>query len=405
MQSPSKISSASASPTTPAVCRLQGWADLPEGLLQSIIPLLGSFLEVLAFAGTCRSWRSAFSSYPSKSTFCTLLPPLLVRPHIRVHARRLPSRSDDGHKLRTCQVLDLANLGTALRCQIPEDTFEMLRFAGSSYGQLICGGGRNCVVVDVFTGARVLPPQLPFRFSGDTYFYSGMLTAPLASHDAHLLVCAAPKQGSTQHSLLDWPLGSDSWSELRLNDSRIEQIVEFKGQFIALDYEYRLHTLSLAPQLGLQEISTVWWDDMGACPYLRPWLVVCGDMLLIVDHYISLLFDGAPVNYEAYRLDMSTVPAVWVKVEKLENYVLFIGSDVRSPAFSCISPGRWGRRNNCLYYAYYDVPWILHGLGDEADAVWDPDNDPDIEFKRNWYTQLQPFWVYPSMFYADADGE
>ena len=34
-----------------------------------------------------------------------------------------------------------------------------------------------------------------------------------------------------------------------------------------------------------------------------------------------------------------------------------------------------------------------------------PDNDPDIEFKRNWYTQLQPFWVYPSMFYADADGE
>jgi hypothetical protein len=47
----------------------------------------------------------------------------------------------------------------------------------------------------------------------------------------------------------------------------------------------------------------------------------------------------------------------------------------------------------------------LHGLGDEADAVWDPDNDPDIVFKRNWYTQLQPFWVYPSMFYADADGE
>ena len=157
MQSPSKISSASASPPTPAVCRLQGWADLPEGLLQSIIPLLGSFLELLAFAGTCRSWRSAFSSYPSKSTFCTLLPPLLVRPHIRVHARHLPSRTEDGHKLRTCQVLDLANLGTALRCQIPEDTFEMLRFAGSSYGQLICGGGRNCVVVDVFTSDRVLP--------------------------------------------------------------------------------------------------------------------------------------------------------------------------------------------------------------------------------------------------------
>ncbi|CAN6202804.1 unnamed protein product [Urochloa humidicola] len=46
MQSPSKISDAPASTASPAVCGLHGWADLPEGLLQSIIPLLGSFLEL-----------------------------------------------------------------------------------------------------------------------------------------------------------------------------------------------------------------------------------------------------------------------------------------------------------------------------------------------------------------------
>jgi hypothetical protein len=130
MQSPSKISGTSSSTTTPVVCGLQGWADLPEGLLQSIIPLLGSFLELLAFASTCRSWRAAFSSHPYKSTFCTLLPPLLVRPHISVCAPHLPSVSDDGHELRTCQVLDLANLKRTLRCQIPEETFEKLCFAG-----------------------------------------------------------------------------------------------------------------------------------------------------------------------------------------------------------------------------------------------------------------------------------
>ncbi|CAL5045035.1 unnamed protein product [Urochloa decumbens] len=361
MQSPSKISGAPAYTASPAVCRLQGWADLPEGLLQSIIPLLGSFLELFAFVGTCRSWRAAFSSHPSKSTFCTLLPPLLIRPHISVHDPHLPSRSDDGHELRTCQVLDLANLKSTLRCQIPEETFEKLCFAGSSYGQLICGGSQNCLVVDVFTGAKVLPPQLPF--GDDTYFYSGMLTAPLASHNSHLLVCAASNQGSCDTSLLDWPVGSDSWSELRLEDSRIEQIVEFNGQ---------------------------------------PWIVVCGDMLLMVDHYITLSFGGAPVNYKAFRLDMSTVPAVWVEVKKLENHSLFIGSDVRSPSFSCVSPGRWGGRSNCLYYGYYFQPWILHGLGDEADAVWDPDNDPELVFKRNWYIRLQPFWVYPSMLY---DGQ
>ncbi|WVZ82879.1 hypothetical protein U9M48_030088 [Paspalum notatum var. saurae] len=249
MQSPSKMSDASTSTTTPALCRPQGWADLPEGLLQSIIPLLGSFIELLAFASTCRSWRAAFTSYPSKSMFCTLLPPLLVQPHISFRAPDLPSKSDDGHKLRTCQVLDLANSKRNLCCQIPQETFRKLCFAGSSYSQLICGGGSSCLVVDVFTGAKLSPPQLPFV--GDTYFYSGMLTSPLASGNSHLLVCAASNLHSLEHSLLDWPVGSDSWSELQVDDARIEQIVEFKGQFIAMDGYYMLYTLSLAPQLGL----------------------------------------------------------------------------------------------------------------------------------------------------------
>ncbi|KAL6606341.1 hypothetical protein ACP70R_041994 [Stipagrostis hirtigluma subsp. patula] len=400
MQSPSKFSGASASKpsTTPAMSELQGWADLPVVLLHSVIALSGSFLDLLAFAGTCRSWRAAFSLYPSKSTFCTSLPPLLIRPNVRVRAPHLPS-SRDGHKLRTCQVIDLANPNTTLRCQIPQETMQKMHFAGSSYGQLICGRRQDCLVVDVFTGARVSPPRLPF--SEDTDFYCGMLTAPLTSSNSHLLVCAQSNGNpySIKYSLLDWPVGSDSWSELRLDDARIDQIVEFNGQFIAMDYHQRLYTLSLAPQLGLQEIETVWWDDMDECPYLRPWLVVCGDMLLMVDHYISLSF-GAPVNYKAYRLDMSTRPARWVEVAKLENFTLFVGGDVRSPPFSCRSPGRWGGRSNCLYYAHYSQPWSLHGLGDDADAVWDNSTDPELVFKRNWYGQLQAFWVYPSIFYS-----
>ena len=123
-------------------------------------------------------------------------------------------------------------------------------------------------------------------------------------------------------------------------------------------------------------------------------------MLLMVDNYIILSSSGAHVKYKAYRLDMSTVPAAWVEVKKLENYSLFIGCDVRSPAFSCASLGRWSGRSNCLYYGYYDPPLVLHGLGDDADAVWNPDNDDYLEFKRNWYTQLQVFWVYPSMLYC-----
>jgi len=244
MQSPSKIGATSASTTAPAVYGPQGWADLPEGLLHSIVPLLSSFIELLSFASTCRSWRAAFASYPSKSTFCTLLPPLLVQPHISVCAPNLPSRSDDGHKLGTCQVLDPANMKSTLGCQVPEETFEKLCFAGSSYGQLICGCGRNCLIMDVFTGAKVLSPQLPF--TDNTYFYCGILPAPLASPNSHLLVCTVSKQDG-QCFLLDWLIGSDCWSKLQLNNSHIEQIVEFNGQFIAIDNHYKLHNLSFAP--------------------------------------------------------------------------------------------------------------------------------------------------------------
>ena len=78
-----------------------------------------------------------------------------------------------------------------------------------------------------------------------------MLTTPLATPNSHLLVCVHLEQGG--QCLLDWLIGSDSWSKLQLNlnDSVIVQIVEFNGQFIARDNYHRLYTLSLAPQLGL----------------------------------------------------------------------------------------------------------------------------------------------------------
>uniref|UniRef100_A0A0E0HK03 KIB1-4 beta-propeller domain-containing protein n=1 Tax=Oryza nivara TaxID=4536 RepID=A0A0E0HK03_ORYNI len=396
MQSPSKVSDASGS-MPPATSVRQGWAELQEELLHYIVPLLGSFIDILAFAGTCHSWRAAFSSYPSKSAFRTLLPPLLVRPNVRVKSPCIPSTSNGPHKLlRSCQVIDLANRNTPLRCQIPRETLQKMLFAGSSHGQLICCRSGYCLVVDVFTGAEVSPPRLPFSKDHEEIYFCGTLTAPITSPNSHLLI-------SNRSSLFDWPVGSDSWSELKLPVNRVDQIVEFNGQLIAV-IEYKLYTLQLAPKLRLKKMKTLWWDDMSECPYLRPWLVVCDGMLLIVDHYITLSF-GAPVNYRPYRLDMSAKPAKWVEVKKLENWALFIGGDARSPPFAFKNPERWGGRSNCLYYAHYSQPWSLHGLGDDADAVWDPTTDDNLVFKRNWYSQLQAFWVYPSMFYSDGDGQ
>ncbi|TVT98469.1 hypothetical protein EJB05_56234, partial [Eragrostis curvula] len=258
MQSLNKITGAPV-PSWP-----QGWAELPKDVLHSIIPLLGSFLDLFAFDDTCKPWHAALASYPHKAKLCTLLPPLLVRPNAGVSAPGLPS-SSDGHRLHTCQVIDPANPEiTTLRCQIPQITLEMTYFLsgneentcllGFSYGQMICGRSRDCLIIDVFTGARLSTPRLPFR---KDIFYCGMLTAPLTSPNSHLLISISSK--SNQY-LLDWLVGSASWSKLRCDDIRIDQIVDFNGQFIAMDLTERLYRVSLAPNLGLQEIATVWRD-------------------------------------------------------------------------------------------------------------------------------------------------
>lgn len=397
MQRPSKRFVASAS-TQPAVCGLQGWEDLPDVLLHSILPLLGSFRDLLAFAATCLPWRAAFSSHPSKYT---LLPPLLIQPNIHVPAPHIPSTN--GHrKLRTCKVIDPANPNTTLRCQIDEETVHEMYFAGSSYGQLIFCNTQYCRVVDPFCGTEVSPPHLPLSvecdelsvaeafspslgpFNGDPELverlrrsrrfcpsslymkhFCAVLTAPLASPNSHLLV-------NTRFSLFDWPVGSESWYELQLPNTRIYQIVEFNGQFIAMDGLHRIYKLQLAPQLGLQEVAIA--QRMRS----YSWLVVCGDMLLAVAHF------------QIHHLDMSTEPAKWVEMKNLDRWALFLGGHKMSPPFSFMGPERWEGRSKCLYYARYSPAWSVYSLGDDA--------DPSLEYMRSWCRRMQPLWLYPSMF-------
>ncbi|XP_044428177.1 uncharacterized protein, partial [Triticum aestivum] len=376
VQSPSKLCVTSGS-AQPAVSGLHGWADLPDGLLESIIALSGSFRDLLAFAATCHSWPAAFSSYPSKSSFCTKFLPLLIQFNACVQAPDLPS-SNGLHELHTFKVIDPTNKNVALRCQIPRDIYHEMDFVGNSYGQLIFRHGEYCLLVDVFNGAEVSAPPLPFNRDFRGLNCSGTLTAPLASPNSHLLV-------STVNTLFDWPVGSESWSELQLHNTCIVQIVELKGQFIAMDDCCKIYTLQLSPELGLQKMTCV---DL-PITFVDSWLVVCGDMLLMITKHPSF----PKVKYIPYQLDLSTNPAKWVEVKQLNDWALFVGCAVRSRPFSCMSLERWGGRSKSLYFAGHHS-FVLHGLGIEGDVK--------LEHKRNWLCKLQPLWVYPRMFYSDS---
>lgn len=374
---------------------LHGWAELPDGLLYSIIARLGSFPDLLAFAATCPSWRASFSSYPSKST---LLPPLLLQPDVPVCSPRPRPFSNCLVPKRSCYVTDLANQDTYMCCQVPQfscfgdskyppSSLDSFSFGAVSYGHLILSNQqRSCLVVDVFTGVSVSAPKLPV--DGYVILYYAALTAPLSSPNSYLLVNAGCYN-------FFWRVGSQSWLRRSPRNGTIKQIVLFKGQVFGMDHDRRLYIVHLVPQIRLQKIAVDLDKSMTSKWHLsHPWLVTCGDMLLMVGCRES--FPSTGDIFEAFRLDLSTEPAKWVRVEKLGNWAIFISIDERSQALCCMNPERWGGRSNCIY-CYDSEKWIEFELGRplQGDA-----SIPSVFIFFNCGARLQPMWVVPSMFYS-----
>ncbi|XBI03361.1 hypothetical protein VPH35_131786 [Triticum aestivum] len=360
------------------VSTLQGWAYLPDCLLHSILAMLYSSLDLVAFAATCISWRVAFFAYPSKSVFRTLCPPLLIQQRLGIQAPTI-----NGPRNRyTFKFIDPSNPKTNRRCQIREEILLEFRYAGSCYGHLIFFHNKDCLVVDAFSGAEVSPPRL---HSVTELYYCSTLTAPLASPNSHLLV-------SAESSLFDWQVGSDSWSELKISNVRIKQIVELNGQFIAMDDRMKIYTLQLSPKLVLRDLPVEWCHGKTPRMCLKPWLVVCHDMLLMGCYDLRFPFQRSAFC-TLHRLDMSINPAKWMEMKKRKIFY---------PPFSCMNPERWGGSSNCMYDTQGSQPWGVRWLGNQPDLAKDPSTGRDLMFTRNMLQQLQSLWVYPSMFYSNG---
>lgn len=83
---------------------------------------------------------------------------------------------------------------------------------------------------------------------------------------------------------------------VQLHNAYIVQIVESKFQFIAMDDCCKIYTLQLSPELGLQKITTEQERNLfrlldRSKPHVDSQLVVCGDMLLMVNN-ASMLFSS-----------------------------------------------------------------------------------------------------------------
>jgi hypothetical protein len=302
-------------PSSTLVPQVQGWADLPDDLLQSIIVRLRSPHETLAFAATCRPWHAAFITSLSAFNLLSLFPPLLLQP-------KLPDGS-----IYPEFFIDLMNPAAPLQCKFPWGTVDKMDYIGYSHGNLIYSHKKKCHLFDAFTGTRTKSPRLIIDKRDHPIF--GALTAPLASPDSSLLVQAG-------RSLYEWKVGSESWLNQYQVDRPVVRVASFKGEIMAMDYRGGLFRVRLEPRFTVQKLDAVF---EGTSILIATWLVVCDDTLLLVGHWEK--------SFQAVRLDLSSGPK-WIKVDRLENWAVFIAPEARSQAFACKNPERWGGISNCI---------------------------------------------------------
>ncbi|XP_037461876.1 uncharacterized protein LOC119332870 [Triticum dicoccoides] len=367
----------------------RGWAELPEDLLQCIIALLTSSHDFLAFGATCRPWRDLFSAHTSS------FQPLLLHPstdsqespwfnHWTIYKGCAWRLADPAAASSYPSLLSLGDLRAMffLRC---------------SYGHLIFSDRNGFYIVNAFSGAKVVPPCLKsVHFNHISY---ATLTAPVASADSHLLV------GSGAY-VFQWRVGSDSWLEhfpgvLFL---QIEQIVALKCKTYALGSFGSFCIVQLSPGLLIQKFEVVFEEDRTKNLYWtnqKTWLVVCGDALLL----IKLEAGGKTISSDAVQfmafkldsLDAVTNKARWVKVDRLDNWAIFVSTDMRCQALLCMNPERWGGRSNHVYFPTYqsEQPWA-------AVQLWQKCNDDSTHLQLRYtgirYPRLESTWVVPSTF-------
>ncbi|KAG2622697.1 hypothetical protein PVAP13_3KG041800 [Panicum virgatum] len=191
---------------------------LLDSLLHEIIVLINSFHDFLAFIGTCRSWRTAVSSFPSVYTFS--FPPLHFEPdgpYFRPHSIGIKPLLLSNCKWK---LSDSSKENLSLRCALPQSTPNTVYYLGCSYGYLIFTY-EDCLLVDAYTGAKVKAPKLPCNNELGWSSGIGVLTAPFSSPNSRLLLFS-------RASMFEWQVGTNSrlfedpdetWTAVELGES------------------------------------------------------------------------------------------------------------------------------------------------------------------------------------------
>ncbi|CAN6179696.1 unnamed protein product [Urochloa humidicola] len=368
----------------------QGWAELPDEILDSIMKLLSCTYDLLAFIGTCTTWRAVFKE--AKPLYNNLFPPLMIRSCAHL------SNDANSEVHHTWQLMDPCNPSLRFHRPAPTGIPSVMEFVGCSYGHAIFADlsepateGR-ITMVDVFTSVQVSPPPCPTKL---TDLLCCALTAPISSPKAHLLVSVYGTYG-----LFVWRIGGKSW-QLYIDSyygiGFIDQIVVFKDRIIALDSDLSIFSVHLddEPELGMyiQPLLLIVKeenDDMINNEDLENarLMVMNGDKLALVALPSSTGDDENLVFFYLEDLDSPTKPPRWSPVQDLDCAVFISEIYERNRVYrhwygrwvlSRADPERWGGRRGQVNHAGYSDEVYPFATG-----------------------RLLPSWVTPSALFLDG---
>ena len=166
----------------------------------------------------------------------------------------------------------------------------------------------------------------------------------------------------------------------------------------------------MSPSLIIQKFKVVFEEDRTEDLYWtnqKTWLVACGDALLLIklEAGRKICSEVEPIQFKAYKLeslDAVNKKARWVKLDRLDNWAIFVSADGRCEALSFMNPERWGGRSNHIYFPSYqsEKPWA-------AVQLWKKYyyHSTQLFNTGRRYLKLESTWVFPARFLVTScDG-
>ncbi|OVA15999.1 Protein of unknown function DUF295 [Macleaya cordata] len=340
------------------------WAQLHPELIEAIANRLSAYIDYIRFRAVCVSWRSVLPKLPNLRHLPPQIPWLMV-----------PFMEDKSQNYG-CFFSISENKYHLL--ELPE--FSKKRVCGSSLGWLIMleeGPAVNLFnpltrtliplpPLTTFPHVKFRPSKLGREFkiydSTEDDSYTHSLTMMQNCFIRKMVLSSSPSSNNIEAvnymivailsscKLAFMKKGDQVWTLLNDPEFSFEDVIFYKGQYLAVDSERRVVVCDFDdPSLKVTVISP---GPQGEIGFTTHYLVdFSGDLLLVSrvrEYEHKGTFDYTTVKFRVFKPDQNGQEWHWPRIKDLGDCVLFLGAN---SSVCLLANELSGCQRNCIYFA------------------------------------------------------